>query len=31
MEALRLLMAPHLHANPVGLMATRLFGRLMAI
>lgn len=31
MEALRLLMAPHLHAQPVGLMATRLFGRLLAL
>lgn len=31
MEALRALMAPHLHANPVGLMATRLFGRLLAL
>lgn len=31
MEALRLLMAPHLHATPVGLMATRLFGRLLAM
>jgi hypothetical protein len=31
MEALRVLMAPHLHANPVGLMATRLFGRLLAV
>lgn len=31
MEALRALMAPHLHAHPVGLMATRLFGRLLAL
>ena len=31
MEALRALMAPHLHAKPVGLMATRLFGRLLAL
>lgn len=31
MEALRRLMAPHLHANPVGLMATRLFGRLLTV
>lgn len=31
METLRALMAPHLHAGPVGLMATRLFGRLLAL
>ncbi len=31
MDALRQLMAPHLHAKPVGLMATRLFGRLLAV
>ena len=31
MEQLRALMAPHLHAAPVGLMATRLFGRLLAL
>ncbi|WP_426197365.1 iron-containing redox enzyme family protein [Massilia sp. DWR3-1-1] len=31
MEALRTLMAPQLHAGPVGLMATRLFARLLAL
>jgi hypothetical protein len=31
MEALRALMAPQLHSGPVGLMATRLFGRLLAL
>ncbi|MFL6708451.1 MAG: iron-containing redox enzyme family protein [Massilia sp.] len=31
MEALRELMAPHLHAAPVGLMATRLFSRLLSL
>lgn len=31
MDALRLLMAPQLHAHPVGLMATRLFSRLLAL
>ncbi|WP_426113452.1 iron-containing redox enzyme family protein [Massilia sp. PWRC2] len=31
MDTLRQLMAPQLHASPVGLMATRLFGRLLAL